>query len=119
MQRYQEDYAAYLANLPEDERKRLEEEKGKGKKKITKKKTTDEDNESKAQNNSKPKKPLSALFFFKQEKFQHYKSLYPEKSEQELTRLIAREFGDLSEKKKVRHNGQNIFRPIGLVGYLI
>lgn len=103
-ERYQRDYALYLEKLPEDERKKLEEEKNKTKKKNNSKVLNSEPNaDGKMLGNSKPKKPLSALFFYQQEKLDRYKEDYPDKSEQELTRMMAREYNELSEKKRDKY----------------
>uniref|UniRef100_T1JB35 HMG box domain-containing protein n=1 Tax=Strigamia maritima TaxID=126957 RepID=T1JB35_STRMM len=117
--RYQADYKQYVANLTEDERKKLEDEEIKKKKKAPGTKASSAAAQkavaaavaavSAAANDnaetmpSKPKKPMSALFFYQQEKLAQYKSKNPDRSEQELTRLIAREYGELTEKKKDKY----------------
>lgn len=50
----------------------------------------------------KPKRPVSAMFIFFEEKRRQLQEERPELSESELTRLLARMWNDLSEKKKVR-----------------
>ena len=50
----------------------------------------------------KPKRPVSAMFIFSEEKRRQLQEERPELSESELTRLLARMWNDLSEKKKVR-----------------
>ncbi|GAB6018888.1 hypothetical protein CHUAL_000546 [Chamberlinius hualienensis] len=108
-EKYHKDYANYLASLPEDAVRRLEEEKNRKKKGSATVKaapTPKPAAEFKSNNNNssaKPKKPLSALFFYQQEKLGQYRANYPGKSEQELLRLIAREYGDLSDKKKDKY----------------
>lgn len=57
----------------------------------------------------KPKRPVSAMFIFSEEKRRQLQEERPELSESELTRLLARMWNDLSEKKKVR-----LARPGGL-----
>lgn len=59
----------------------------------------------------KPKRPVSAMFIFSEEKRRQLQEERPELSESELTRLLARMWNDLSEKKKVRPT-----RPEGLWG---
>lgn len=49
----------------------------------------------------KPKRPVSAMFIFSEEKRKQLQEERPELSESELTRLLARMWNDLSEKKKV------------------
>lgn len=49
----------------------------------------------------KPKRPISAMFIFSEEKRKQLQEERPELSESELTRLLARMWNDLSEKKKV------------------
>lgn len=49
----------------------------------------------------KPKRPVSAMFIFSEEKRRQLQEERPELSESELTRLLARMWNDLSEKKKV------------------
>lgn len=61
----------------------------------------------------KPKRPVSAMFIFSEEKRRQLQEERPELSESELTRLLARMWNDLSEKKKVRPA-----RPEGLPGRL-
>lgn len=53
----------------------------------------------------KPKRPVSAMFIFSEEKRRQLQEERPELSESELTRLLARMWNDLSEKKKVRLPG--------------
>lgn len=53
----------------------------------------------------KPKRPVSAMFIFSEEKRRQLQEERPELSESELTRLLARMWNDLSEKKKVRLRG--------------
>lgn len=45
---------------------------------------------------------MSAMFIFSEEKRRQLQEERPELSESELTRLLARMWNDLSEKKKVR-----------------
>lgn len=49
----------------------------------------------------KPKRPISAMFIFSEEKRKQLQEERPDLSESELTRLLARMWNDLSEKKKV------------------
>lgn len=49
----------------------------------------------------KPKRPISAMFIFAEEKRQKLQQERPDLSDSELTRLLARMWNDLSDKKKV------------------
>lgn len=49
----------------------------------------------------KPKRPISAMFIFAEEKRQKLQQERPDLSESELTRHLARQWNDLSDKKKV------------------
>lgn len=109
LERYQQDFKLYIANLPEEDRKKAEEDMKKKKRAPSNaqsssaqlaKVTTHDLNELTP---SKPKKPMSALFLYQQEKLAQYKSRQPDRSEQELTRSIAREYNELSEKKKEKY----------------
>lgn len=49
----------------------------------------------------KPKRPISAMFIFAEEKRPKLQQERPDLSDSELTRLLARMWNDLSDKKKV------------------
>lgn len=104
LEKYQKEYLHYLAGLPEDERKKLEDiPKKKRPIPVARGRAVGAAQPTDNKESSKPKKPLSALFFFQQEKHDYYKSKYPDRSEQELTRMTAREFLELSDKKKEKY----------------
>uniref|UniRef100_A0A8C9VDB5 Upstream binding transcription factor n=1 Tax=Scleropages formosus TaxID=113540 RepID=A0A8C9VDB5_SCLFO len=52
---------------------------------------------------SKPKRPISAMFIFSEEKRPKLQQDRPELSESELTRMLARMWNELSDKKKVKY----------------
>uniref|UniRef100_A0A8B9NVL6 Upstream binding transcription factor n=1 Tax=Apteryx owenii TaxID=8824 RepID=A0A8B9NVL6_APTOW len=54
----------------------------------------------------KPKRPISAMFIFSEEKRKQLQEERPELSESELTRLLARMWNDLSEKKKAKYKAR-------------
>ncbi|KAH7969513.1 hypothetical protein HPB52_019164 [Rhipicephalus sanguineus] len=123
--KYKEKYAAYLSNLPEDERQKVEAESGthksvasagggaaakanakgggvtaSGKGKCA---APGDENQPPAGERPKPKKPLSAMFFFQQEKLAAMKERCPQMSHQEVMRALAREFSELPERKKEKY----------------
>lgn len=125
--KYKEKYAAYLNNLPEEERQKVEAEaathksaasagggaatKGttKGGSMVTTSKggvrsaAPGDENRPPAGERPKPKKPLSAMFFFQQEKLAAMKERCPQMSHQEVMRALAREFSELPERKKEKY----------------
>lgn len=52
-------------------------------------------------NTEKPKRPISAMFIFSEEKRPKLQQERPDLSESELTRLLARMWNELPDKKKV------------------
>ncbi|KAL4617804.1 nucleolar transcription factor 1-like [Arapaima gigas] len=52
---------------------------------------------------SKPKRPISAMFIFSEEKRPKLQQERPELSESELTRMLARMWNELSDKKKEKY----------------
>uniref|UniRef100_A0A8C9STC1 Upstream binding transcription factor n=1 Tax=Scleropages formosus TaxID=113540 RepID=A0A8C9STC1_SCLFO len=52
---------------------------------------------------SKPKRPISAMFIFSEEKRPKLQQDRPELSESELTRMLARMWNELSDKKKEKY----------------
>lgn len=117
--KYKEKYAAYLSNLPEEERHKLEADgtsaKSGGAAAVASKKGAasgraagDENQpppggQQTQQERPKPKKPLSAMFFFQQEKVSGMKERCPQLSHQEVMRALAREFSELSDRKKEKY----------------
>ncbi|XP_067118779.1 nucleolar transcription factor 1-A-like [Centruroides vittatus] len=110
-EQYREKYAAYVKSLPEEERIKLESENKKGgKKKIVNENTSSENDDKKTTTNeeeedvqNRPKKPLSAMFYFQQEKLDSFREKNPDISKQEVMRLLAREYSELPEKKKEKY----------------
>lgn len=126
--KYKEKYAAYLSNLPEEERQKVEAEaathkssagaqaaKGNGKaaanhavaggggKGGNSRVAPGDENRPPAGERPKPKKPLSAMFFFQQEKLAAMKERCPHMSHQEVMRALAREFSELPDRKKEKY----------------
>lgn len=126
--KYKEKYAAYLSNLPEEERQKVEAEaaahkssasagaaaKGNGKaanhavagaggKGGVSRVAPGDENRPPAGERPKPKKPLSAMFFFQQEKLAAMKERCPQMSHQEVMRALAREFSELPDRKKEKY----------------
>ncbi|XP_064480273.1 nucleolar transcription factor 1-A-like [Ornithodoros turicata] len=110
--KYKEKYATYLSNLPEEERIKLENEalaKSSGGKKTASPAqevngvTVGDENQPPQSERPKPKKPLSAMFFFQQEKVAPMREKHPDMSKQEIMRLIAREFSELPDRKKEKY----------------
>ncbi|KAK2110725.1 hypothetical protein P7K49_010471 [Saguinus oedipus] len=100
---YEVELLRFLESLPEEEQQRvLGEEKMLN---INKKPATSPASKKPAQEggkggSEKPKRPVSAMFIFSEEKRRQLQEERPELSESELTRLLARMWNDLSEKKK-------------------
>lgn len=128
--KYKEKYAAYLSNLPEEERQKVEAEaathkssasagaaaKGNGKAAAAANHAVGggkggsrvaaapgDENRPPAGERPKPKKPLSAMFFFQQEKLAAMKERCPHMSHQEVMRALAREFSELPDRKKEKY----------------
>ncbi|EEC15746.1 high mobility group protein, putative, partial [Ixodes scapularis] len=99
--KYKEKYAAYLSNLPEEERHKLEADGTSTKSGGTAAGAPPPGGQQTQQERPKPKKPLSAMFFFQQEKVSGMKERCPQLSHQEVMRALAREFSELSDRKKV------------------
>lgn len=123
--KYKEKYAAYLSNLPEEERQKVEAESGTHKSAASagggaaakanskggcvtasgkgNRLAPGDENQPPAGERPKPKKPLSAMFFFQQEKLAAMKERCPQMSHQEVMRALAREFSELPERKKDKY----------------
>uniref|UniRef100_A0A8C4XH94 Upstream binding transcription factor n=1 Tax=Erpetoichthys calabaricus TaxID=27687 RepID=A0A8C4XH94_ERPCA len=93
-----------LPSLPEKEQQRvLEEEKMQGySKKVTSSPSSKSNSNSKG-SSGKPKRPISAMFIFSEEKRKKLQEERPDLSENELTRLLARMWNELSDKKKEKY----------------
>lgn len=104
---YEVDMNGFLASISSEEQMRvLGEDKMAGFKKSggvsspASKKTS----KSKAKGGAdKPKRPLSAMFIFAEEKKQKLKNDRPELSDSEITRQLARMWNELPEKKKEKY----------------
>ncbi|XP_076853135.1 nucleolar transcription factor 1 isoform X2 [Brachyhypopomus gauderio] len=100
---YEVDMNRYLCSISEEEQQRILGEqkmvgfkKGTGGSSPAPKKST-----SKAKNSSeKPKRPISAMFIFSEEKRPKLQQERPDLSDNELTRLLARMWNELADKKK-------------------
>lgn len=62
---------------------------------------TNDISELEAIDGGRPKKPLSAMFYFQQEKFAVTRQKHPDLSKQEAMKILAKEYNELPEKKKV------------------
>ncbi|XP_066269409.1 nucleolar transcription factor 1-like [Branchiostoma lanceolatum] len=109
------DFQRYLETLtPEDKARVLSEEKGGSRAKPATEEngqsTTTRSSAAKSQTTStavatpdRPKRPISAVFFYQQEKRQKLREKYPSLSNQEITRMLARKWSELSDKKKEKY----------------
>ncbi|XP_009321453.1 PREDICTED: nucleolar transcription factor 1-like, partial [Pygoscelis adeliae] len=100
---YEIELLRFLESLPEEEQQRvLGEEKmlGSNRKGATSPASKKSSPETGKASSEKPKRPISAMFIFSEEKRKQLQEERPELSESELTRLLARMWNDLSEKKK-------------------
>ncbi|OXB52207.1 UNVERIFIED_CONTAM: hypothetical protein H355_000128, partial [Colinus virginianus] len=98
-----------LKSLPEEEQQRvLGEEKmlGSNRKGATSPASKKSSPETGKASSEKPKRPISAMFIFSEEKRKQLQEERPELSESELTRLLARMWNDLSEKKKAKYKAR-------------
>nr|XP_027802910.1 nucleolar transcription factor 1 isoform X3 [Marmota flaviventris] len=106
---YEVEMLRFLESLPEEEQQRvLGEEKMLN---INKKQATSPASKKPTQEggkggSEKPKRPVSAMFIFSEEKRRQLQEERPELSESELTRLLARMWNDLSEKKKAKYKAR-------------
>ncbi|KAM6333832.1 LOW QUALITY PROTEIN: nucleolar transcription factor 1 [Alca torda] len=105
---YEIELLRFLESLPEEEQQRvLGEEKmlGSNRKGATSPASKKSSPETQGEN-EKPKRPISAMFIFSEEKRKQLQEERPELSESELTRLLARMWNDLSEKKKAKYKAR-------------
>ncbi|XP_054137700.1 nucleolar transcription factor 1 isoform X4 [Melozone crissalis] len=106
---YEIELLRFLESLPEEEQQRvLGEEKmlGSNRKGATSPASKKSSPETGKASSEKPKKPNSAMFIFSEEKRKQLQEERPELSESELTRLLARMWNDLSEKKKAKYKAR-------------
>lgn len=120
-QKYKEKYAIYLNSLVDEERLKVENEVKQSKRHTVEKYLIEKKNQANGivsvpQINgdvpalpttpltpSRTKKPFSAIFLYQQEKLSVFSQKHPNLSRTEITRLIAKEFAALSEKKKEKY----------------
>ncbi|XP_015741365.1 nucleolar transcription factor 1 isoform X2 [Coturnix japonica] len=106
---YEIELLRFLESLPEEEQQRvLGEEKmlGSIRKGATSPASKKSSPETGKASSEKPKRPISAMFIFSEEKRKQLQEERPELSESELTRLLARMWNDLSEKKKAKYKAR-------------
>ncbi|XP_030321887.1 nucleolar transcription factor 1 isoform X3 [Calypte anna] len=106
---YEIELFRFLESLPEEEQQRvLGEEKmlGSNRKGATSPASKKSSPETGKASSEKPKRPISAMFIFSEEKRKQLQEERPELSESELTRLLARMWNDLSEKKKAKYKAR-------------
>ncbi|XP_033926104.1 nucleolar transcription factor 1 isoform X1 [Melopsittacus undulatus] len=106
---YEIELLRFLESLPEEEQQRvLGEEKmlGSNRKGATSPASKKSSPEPGKASSEKPKRPISAMFIFSEEKRKQLQEERPELSESELTRLLARMWNDLSEKKKAKYKAR-------------
>ncbi|KAM9657102.1 nucleolar transcription factor 1 isoform X5 [Harpia harpyja] len=106
---YEIELLRFLESLPEEEQQRvLGEEKmlGSNRKGATSPASKKSSPETGKASSEKPKRPISAMFIFSEEKRKQLQEERPELSESELTRLLARMWNDLSEKKKAKYKAR-------------
>ncbi|XP_039595146.1 nucleolar transcription factor 1 [Polypterus senegalus] len=101
---YEVELNRYLCSLPEKEQQRvLEEEKMQGYNKRVTSSPSSRSNSNAKGSSGKPKRPISAMFIFSEEKRKKLQEERPDLSENELTRLLARMWNELSDKKKEKY----------------
>ncbi|XP_057256102.1 nucleolar transcription factor 1 isoform X3 [Pezoporus wallicus] len=106
---YEIELLRFLESLPEEEQQRvLGEEKmlGSNRKGATSPASKKSSPETGKASSEKPKRPISAMFIFSEEKRKQLQEERPELSESELTRLLARMWNDLSDKKKAKYKAR-------------
>ncbi|XP_026573364.1 nucleolar transcription factor 1 isoform X2 [Pseudonaja textilis] len=106
---YEIELLRFLESLPEEEQQRvLGEEKmlGINKKGATSPASKKSSPDANKGGSEKPKRPVSAMFIFSEEKRKQLQEERPELSESELARLLARMWNDLSEKKKAKYKAR-------------
>ncbi|KAF4092903.1 hypothetical protein AMELA_G00026170 [Ameiurus melas] len=102
---YEVEMNRFLCSISEEEQQRiLAEQKMVGFKKFPGAASPSPKKNSKAKSSPvKPKRPISAMFIFAEEKRQKLQKERPDLSDSELTRLLARMWNDLSDKKKEKY----------------
>ncbi|XP_036371794.1 nucleolar transcription factor 1 [Megalops cyprinoides] len=102
---YEIEMNRFLCSIPEEEQQRvLGEDKMLGfNKKGIGSNTTSKKNSKTKSVSEKPKRPISAMFIFAEEKRHKLHQERPDLSESELTRTLARMWNELSSKKKEKY----------------
>ncbi|XP_022091128.1 nucleolar transcription factor 1-like isoform X2 [Acanthaster planci] len=96
---YKKELEKYIESLPEGERAKYMPELEAIERQS--KKTPKSSNSTSSR--LKPKKPVSALFLYTQEHRDAYRDKNPSMSETEVTRTLARQFGELSDRQKEKY----------------
>uniref|UniRef100_A0A3B4ALD8 HMG box domain-containing protein n=1 Tax=Periophthalmus magnuspinnatus TaxID=409849 RepID=A0A3B4ALD8_9GOBI len=99
---YEIEMHRFLSTLPEVEQQRVLGEEKVGVRRGTGASSPASKKKSKG-NAEKPKRPISAMFIFSEEKRQKLQQERPDLSDSELTRLLARMWNELPDKKKVKY----------------
>uniref|UniRef100_A0A8C9XZ15 Upstream binding transcription factor n=1 Tax=Sander lucioperca TaxID=283035 RepID=A0A8C9XZ15_SANLU len=98
------DMNRFLSSLSEEEQNRVLSEDKSGFKKGGANSPAAKKRASRAKvNPEKPKRPISAMFIFSEEKRPKLQAERPDLSDSELTRLLARMWNELPDKKKVKY----------------
>ncbi|XP_033826331.1 nucleolar transcription factor 1 isoform X1 [Periophthalmus magnuspinnatus] len=101
---YEIEMHRFLSTLPEVEQQRVLGEEKVGVRRGTGASSPASKKKSKAKGNAeKPKRPISAMFIFSEEKRQKLQQERPDLSDSELTRLLARMWNELPDKKKEKY----------------
>uniref|UniRef100_A0A8C9TF81 Upstream binding transcription factor n=2 Tax=Scleropages formosus TaxID=113540 RepID=A0A8C9TF81_SCLFO len=101
---YEIEMNRFLCTLSEEEQQRvLGEDKMLGFNKKGSSSPSSKKNSKTKSDSSKPKRPISAMFIFSEEKRPKLQQDRPELSESELTRMLARMWNELSDKKKEKY----------------
>ncbi|MGH0138341.1 UNVERIFIED_CONTAM: hypothetical protein FKN15_036077 [Acipenser sinensis] len=101
---YEIEMNRFLCSLSEEEQQRvLGEEKMQGFNRKGAGNPSSKKNATSKGSSDKPKRPISAMFIFSEEKRHKLQEEHPELAESQLTRLLARMWNDLSDKKKEKY----------------
>ncbi|XP_041121520.1 nucleolar transcription factor 1 [Polyodon spathula] len=101
---YEIEMNRFLCSLSEEEQQRvLGEEKMQGFNRKGAGNAPSKKNSTFKVGSDKPKRPISAMFIFSEEKRHKLQEEHPELAESQLTRLLARRWNDLSDKKKEKY----------------
>ncbi|XP_033640410.1 nucleolar transcription factor 1-like isoform X1 [Asterias rubens] len=95
---YKRDLDKYIESLPEEERGKYA-----GELEAIERQSKKQTKASSSSSRLKPKKPISALFLFTNEQRQTFKGENPDMSDTEITRNLARQYSELSDKSKEKY----------------